>query len=82
MKAVKSHCPGINETSTTGYVGAATVAGAAWWFLYDQTGPAVSYYQLVSNYFICVINTSSEREMILNELTLSSCAVSLHAVPR
>ncbi|PWA16702.1 hypothetical protein CCH79_00017491 [Gambusia affinis] len=31
-----------------GYVGAATVGGAAWWFLYDATGPGVTYYQLVS----------------------------------
>lgn len=34
----------------TGYVGAATVAGAAWWFMYDVTGPQVTYYQLVRKY--------------------------------
>lgn len=33
--------------SLTGYVGAATVGGAIWWFLYDETGPGVTYYQLV-----------------------------------
>ncbi|TKS89849.1 Sarcoplasmic/endoplasmic reticulum calcium ATPase 1 [Collichthys lucidus] len=35
-----------------GYVGAATVGGAAWWFLYDPTGPQVSYYQL-SHFMQC-----------------------------
>ncbi|XP_008299528.1 ATPase sarcoplasmic/endoplasmic reticulum Ca2+ transporting 1, like isoform X1 [Stegastes partitus] len=35
-----------------GYVGAATVGGAAWWFLYDVTGPNVSYYQL-SHFMQC-----------------------------
>merc|ERR1711931_434115 len=29
-----------------GYVGAATVGGAVWWFLYDVTGPGVTFYQL------------------------------------
>nr|XP_020479034.1 sarcoplasmic/endoplasmic reticulum calcium ATPase 1 [Monopterus albus] len=35
-----------------GYVGAATVAGAAWWFIYDTTGPGVTYYQL-SHFMQC-----------------------------
>uniref|UniRef100_A0A1A8NS50 Calcium-transporting ATPase n=1 Tax=Nothobranchius rachovii TaxID=451742 RepID=A0A1A8NS50_9TELE len=35
-----------------GYVGAATVGGAAWWFLYDHTGPGVTYYQL-SHFMQC-----------------------------
>jgi len=33
------------------YVGAATVGAAAWWFMYSEDGPEISYYQLV-NYFI------------------------------
>uniref|UniRef100_A0A8C7HGG5 Calcium-transporting ATPase n=1 Tax=Oncorhynchus kisutch TaxID=8019 RepID=A0A8C7HGG5_ONCKI len=32
-----------------GYVGVATVAAAAWWFLYSEDGPGVSFYQLVSS---------------------------------
>jgi hypothetical protein len=28
------------------YVGAATVGGAAYWFMYDPTGPQMSFYQL------------------------------------
>merc|ERR1712121_531196 len=28
------------------YVGAATVGGAAYWFMYDPTGPQISFYQL------------------------------------
>ncbi|XP_047232623.1 ATPase sarcoplasmic/endoplasmic reticulum Ca2+ transporting 1, like isoform X1 [Girardinichthys multiradiatus] len=35
-----------------GYVGAATVGGAAWWFLYDTTGPGITYYQL-SHFMQC-----------------------------
>lgn len=30
-----------------GYVGAATVGSAAWWFLYSPNGPQMNYYQLV-----------------------------------
>ncbi|KAK5850810.1 hypothetical protein PBY51_001655 [Eleginops maclovinus] len=35
-----------------GYVGAATVGGAAYWFIYDVEGPGVSYYQL-SHFMQC-----------------------------
>merc|ERR1711876_59865 len=34
------------------YVGIATVGGAAYWFLYDPTGPQMSYYQL-SHFLQC-----------------------------
>ncbi|XP_041095453.1 sarcoplasmic/endoplasmic reticulum calcium ATPase 1-like isoform X1 [Polyodon spathula] len=34
------------------YVGAATVGAAAWWFLYAEDGPEVSYYQL-SHFMQC-----------------------------
>ena len=33
------------------YVGAATVAASAWWFMFYENGPKVSYYQLVSERF-------------------------------
>uniref|UniRef100_A0A671T423 P-type Ca(2+) transporter n=1 Tax=Sinocyclocheilus anshuiensis TaxID=1608454 RepID=A0A671T423_9TELE len=35
-----------------GYVGAATVAAAGWWFLYCEEGPMVSFYQL-SHFMQC-----------------------------
>nr|XP_032632078.1 sarcoplasmic/endoplasmic reticulum calcium ATPase 1 [Chelonoidis abingdonii] len=35
-----------------GYVGAATVGAAAWWFLYAEDGPGVSYHQL-SHFMQC-----------------------------
>ncbi|XP_062840965.1 sarcoplasmic/endoplasmic reticulum calcium ATPase 1 isoform X1 [Trichomycterus rosablanca] len=35
-----------------GYVGAATVAAAAWWFLYSEDGPMVTFYQL-SHFMQC-----------------------------
>ena len=31
------------------YIGVATVAGYAWWFMYYSEGPQISYYQLVSS---------------------------------
>jgi Ca2+ transporting ATPase len=31
-----------------GYVGAATIGGAAWWFTAYDEGPMLSFYQLVS----------------------------------
>jgi len=37
-----------------GYVGAATVGAAAWWFMYCEDGPQISYYQLV-NYILVVV---------------------------
>ena len=30
------------------YVGVATVAASAWWFMYYEQGPKLTYYQLVS----------------------------------
>lgn len=30
------------------YIGIATVAGYAWWFMYYSEGPMITYYQLVS----------------------------------
>merc|ERR1712015_451171 len=37
------------------YVGAATVGGAAYWFIYDSTGPQMSYYQL-THHMSCYSN--------------------------
>lgn len=33
-----------------GYVGAATVGAAAWWFMFSETGPGMSYWQLVRTF--------------------------------
>lgn len=35
-----------------GYVGAATVGAAAWWFMAAHDGPKLSFYQLVSTYIV------------------------------
>lgn len=35
---------------SVGYVGAATVGAAAWWFIAAEDGPRVNLYQLVSAY--------------------------------
>merc|ERR1719350_2222479 len=37
------------------YVGAATVGASSWWFLYDPTGPQMSYYQL-THHMSCYTN--------------------------
>merc|ERR1712209_48749 len=37
------------------YVGAATVGAPSWWFLYDPTGPQMSYYQL-THHMSCYSN--------------------------
>ncbi|XP_049938241.1 calcium-transporting ATPase sarcoplasmic/endoplasmic reticulum type isoform X1 [Schistocerca serialis cubense] len=36
-----------------GYVGAATVGAAAWWFMYSPNGPQLSYYQ-VTHHLACI----------------------------
>jgi len=36
-----------------GYVGAATVGGSAWWYLYSENGPQLTFHQL-SNHFQCL----------------------------
>ncbi|VVC31303.1 Hypothetical protein CINCED_3A017295 [Cinara cedri] len=36
-----------------GYVGAATVGAAAWWFMYCEDGPQISYYQL-THHLSCI----------------------------
>ena len=40
------------------YVGFATVGGAAWWFLYDPTGPLINYYQL-THFLQCPLEPKS-----------------------
>ncbi len=42
------------------YVGAATVFGYAWWFMFNPEGPQISFYQLVSEH---VLTTIVEEEM-------------------
>ena len=39
------------------YVGVATVSGAAWWFMYYELGPKVSYYQMVIFYEMIILHT-------------------------
>ncbi|XP_063286810.1 sarcoplasmic/endoplasmic reticulum calcium ATPase 1 isoform X2 [Pelobates fuscus] len=43
-----------------GYVGAATVGAAAWWFMYADDGPGVTFYQL--SHFMQCIEESPEFE--------------------
>ncbi|XP_025416384.1 calcium-transporting ATPase sarcoplasmic/endoplasmic reticulum type isoform X3 [Sipha flava] len=43
-----------------GYVGAATVGAAAWWFMYCEDGPLISYYQL-THHLQCISGGSEFR---------------------
>lgn len=47
--------PALSVSATSclfpGYVGAATVGAAAWWFIAADGGPRVSFYQLVFSHF-------------------------------
>lgn len=42
------------------YVGIATVAGYAWWFMFYENGPQISYYQLVRVFFLSRVTDDSE----------------------
>lgn len=43
-----------------GYVGAATVGAAAWWFIAADGGPRVTFYQLVLSHFsFCTLHEKS-----------------------
>ncbi|XP_033975117.1 ATPase sarcoplasmic/endoplasmic reticulum Ca2+ transporting 1, like isoform X1 [Trematomus bernacchii] len=55
-----------------GYVGMATVGGAAYWFIYDPEGPGVSYYQL-SHFMQCC----PENE----DFTGVQCSIFEHCAP-
>jgi len=47
-----------------GYVGAATVGSAAWWFTIYDRGPQLNYYQLVSG--SCSLSTSRRHHIFYN----------------
>lgn len=37
----------VSFSLPTGYVGLGTVGAATWWYLFDDEGPQVTFYQLV-----------------------------------
>jgi Ca2+ transporting ATPase len=51
-----------------GYVGAATVGAAGWWFMYSPEGPQLTYYQLVGDCgeILNVVMTSCCRHITCN----------------
>lgn len=38
----------LSDCVLAGYVGLGTVGAATWWYLFDDEGPNVTFYQLVS----------------------------------
>lgn len=59
------------------YVGLATVAGYAWWFMYNNEGPQISFYQL-SHFHRCSSSFSEIGcSMFSNDMAKSASTVSL-----
>ncbi|KAH7363853.1 hypothetical protein BKA65DRAFT_489789 [Rhexocercosporidium sp. MPI-PUGE-AT-0058] len=59
------------------YVGLATVAGYAWWFMYNSEGPQISFYQL-SHFHKCSAQFSEIGcNMFSNDMAKSASTVSL-----
>ena len=59
------------------YVGLATVAGYAWWFMYNSEGPQISFYQL-THFHQCSENFSDLGcQMFSNDMAKSASTVSL-----
>jgi Ca2+ transporting ATPase len=50
------------------YVGIATVAGYAWWFMFYENGPQISYYQLVRIYLFTTASASDQCWSFLSRL--------------
>jgi Ca2+ transporting ATPase len=59
------------------YVGLATVAGYAWWFMYNAEGPQINFYQL-SHFHQCSDKFSEIGcDMFTNDMAKSASTVSL-----
>ncbi|KAI1779896.1 calcium-transporting ATPase sarcoplasmic/endoplasmic reticulum type [Hypoxylon cercidicola] len=59
------------------YVGVATVAGYAWWFMYNPEGPQISFYEL-SHFHRCSTDFASIGcEMFGNDMSKAASTVSL-----
>ena len=59
------------------YVGAATVFGYAWWFLYNSEGPQITFWQL-SHFHKCPTEFAEVGcEMFSNDMSKSASTVSL-----
>ncbi|KAI8083922.1 SERCA-type calcium-translocating P-type ATPase [Thamnidium elegans] len=59
------------------YVGCATVFGYAWWYMYFDNGPQITFYQL-SNYKKCAeLFPEIGCEMFTNEMSLKATTMSL-----
>ncbi|CEJ54504.1 Putative Calcium-transporting ATPase sarcoplasmic/endoplasmic reticulum type [Penicillium brasilianum] len=59
------------------YVGAATVFGYVWWFMYNPEGPQISYYQLSHFHQCSALFPELGCEMFTNDMGKSASTVSL-----
>ncbi len=59
------------------YVGAATVFGYAWWFMFYKDGPQISFHQLTNFHSCSVMFPEMGCDMFVNELSKRATTVSL-----
>lgn len=69
-----------------GYVGLGTVSAATWWYLFDEDGPQVSFYQLVSfkkNALVCFQKVPHQHRQVFSSSWLQQQRpLSVPAEPR
>lgn len=59
------------------YVGAATVFGYAWWFMFNSAGPQISFYQLTHFHSCASKFPELGCEMFANDMSRSASTMSL-----
>lgn len=59
-----------------GYVGLGTVGAATWWYLFDEDGPQVSFYQLVSCKILSLLVFAAAQSPSI-ECLFFSCYISI-----
>lgn len=59
------------------YVGVATVFGYAWWFIFNPSGPQISYYQLTHFHSCSLQFPEIGCEMFTNQMSKSASTMSL-----
>lgn len=62
-----------------GYVGLGTVGAATWWYLFDEDGPQVSFYQLVRKHCssLLVVSLYLPQHSPVRRMSLSFCYISI-----
>ncbi|KAK6510822.1 hypothetical protein TWF506_009917 [Arthrobotrys conoides] len=59
------------------YVGAATVFGYAWWFMYNSEGPQITFYELTNFHKCSTLFPELGCEMFANDMSKAASTISL-----